>query len=324
MAAAFWTKSKWTAEPPPAASKKTPAIILEALSGKPVTTGKKAAAANAPAAAPVAPDDKDAAARFYKAGLRLLRRPEGADGASGAGMAQVTATEKLCALWLKKCNQAKVDDADIAALLYGQDSLKEDPTMADVDAWIGKIEVRLGAVADVDEWNDLVALVGTPLLLRANKKRAPAPVAAAAGSASAEDAAGPPRTRSTTCKPFHSLLSVGLVVTSFNRDQWDAVVLAMENARFFASEARAMMERADGAGKDAEARMHHIRYKEHMNTLNQLQERALPGLGAFLAEPVLGKRGRGESDDDDASKGGEQEEEEEEEEEEEDKAAEDA
>ena len=299
MAAAFWTKSKWAAEPPPAASKKTPAIILEALSGKPVTAGKKAAAANAPAAAPVAPDDKDAAARFYKAGLRLLRRPEGADGASGAGMAQVTATEKLCALWLKKCNQAKVDDADIAALLSGQDSLKEDPTMADVDAWIGKIEVRLGAVADVDDWNDLVDLVGTPLLLRANKKRAPAPVAAAAGSASAEDAAAPPRnTRSSTCKPFHSLLSVGLVVTSFNRDQWDAVVLAMDNAKFYASEARAMMERADGAGTAEEASAHHEEYKVHMNTLKQLEERALPGLGAVLAEPVLGKRGRDETDDD--------------------------
>ena len=290
MAAAFWTKSKWAAEPPPAASKKTPAIILEALSGKPVTTGKKAAAANAPAAAPVAPDDKDAAARFYKAGLRLLRRPEGADGASGAGMAQVTATEKLCASWLKKCNQAEVDDADIAALLSGQDSLKEDPTMADVDAWIGKIEVRLGAVADVDDWNDLVDLVGTPLLLRANKTRAPAPVAAAAGSASAEDAAVPPRTRSSTCKPFHSLLSVGLVVTSFNRDQWDAVVLAMDNARFFASEARAMMERADGR-REERARTDET-YKEHMNTLKQLQERALPGLGAFLAEPRLPRQAR--------------------------------
>ena len=81
-----------------------------------------------------------------------------------------------------------------------------------------------------------------------------------------------------------------------------------------ASEARALMELMRADGKTEEASAHYETYKQHMNTLKQLEERALPGLGAFLAEPetVLGKRGRGETDDDDASKGGEQEEEEEE------------
>ena len=314
----WWTKSKWAAKQPGGASKKNPAIVLEALSGKPVPTGK-AAATNAPAAAPVAPDDKDAATSFYKAMLRLLRRPEGVPGASGngAGTAQVTATEKLTTSWLKKCNQAGVVDADIAALLSGQDSLKDEPTMGDVDAWIGKIEKRLGAVADVADWNTLVDLVGTPILLRAVKTRR----ASTAAAVSAEDV--PPSSRSTrsgSCKPFPSLLSVGIVITSFNRDEWDAVVPAMENARFFASEARAMMAR--GELDAAEAGAHYEEYKGHMNTLKQLQKRALPGLDALLAEPepetALGKRQHGEigggADDD-------EEEEEEEEEEKKDAAA---
>ena len=138
----------------------------------------------------------------------------------------------------------------------------------------------------------MVNLADVPILLREIKTRRASNAAAVSG----EDA---PTTRSGSCKPFPSLLSVGIVITSFNRDEWDAVVLAMENARFFASEARAMMTTRDAAEADA----HYEEYKGHMNTLKLLQKRALLGLETFLAEPepetVLGKRGRDETDDDD-------------------------
>ena len=303
----WWTKSKWVEQQPQSGAKKPTTIVLEALSGKPVSTGNKRKdeknlEEHELKPKPKVPDDKTAAVEHYKAMLRLLQNTTpGGDRTKpkSAAQLQATATQHLSVSW----NEAiALGDDDIYALLCGADKLGIATSPDEIDAWIGKIDKRLGAVADVDEWNYLVGLVETPLLLREIKTRR-APVAAAAASASAEEDAAPTRnTRSTTCKPFHSLLSVGLVVTSYNRDQWDGVVLAMDNAKFYASEARAMMERADGAGNAEEASAHYETYKQHMNTLKQLEVRALPGLGAFLAEPVLepvlGKRGRDETDDD--------------------------
>ena len=257
LVADWWTKSKWVedmSKHPWGAGKAYTAIVLEALSAKRVPTGNNRNDAKNHyelKPKPKVPDDKTAAVSHYKAILRLLRRTiPGGDRAkkTSAAQLQATATFELSNSWNKAIT---LGDNDIDSLLCGDDELGTAKSPDEVDAWIGKVEKRFGAVADVDDWNKLVNLVGIPILLREIKTRR----ASNAGAVSGEDA---PTTRSGSCKPFPSLLAVGIVITSFNRDEWDAVVLAMENARFFASEARAMTTTRDAA--DA----HYEEYKQHM------------------------------------------------------------